>query len=361
MNGHIPRTPRRKTAVACQFCRLKKIKCDGLRPICGACSKKGWGTDRCTYNLIERRTESISENTLRRLQHRIESLENQNQQLPPRPPLPQLASPSQQIQIQYTVDAGPSLAITDTPTTNSEANAITSAATGEQQSEGFHGTSSAASFLNTVRLAIEGQASGDYTPGTVPASRRDPVPTKRQLEYGLPPRKLSDELQEGYWKFVYPLYPFVDRGTFDQIYGCLWAGTPLPGNSTQAMRLDEAASVATLDLVLALGCQYRVQTEPGEAHNEAEIFFNRAHALVTFDPTDTSLLTVQILQVMLLMAQYLTGTGNTHKAWGIVGMALRGCHHLGLHRSTMYHEAGLDARDQKRAKMLYQGCVMIER
>ncbi|OSX56743.1 hypothetical protein POSPLADRAFT_1158789, partial [Postia placenta MAD-698-R-SB12] len=34
-----PRTPLR-TKVACQFCRARKIKCDG-RPICANCQRRG--------------------------------------------------------------------------------------------------------------------------------------------------------------------------------------------------------------------------------------------------------------------------------------------------------------------------------
>ncbi|KAG5720610.1 hypothetical protein E4T56_gene4541 [Termitomyces sp. T112] len=34
------RTPRR-TPMACQFCRGRKLKCDGLRPLCSNCNKRG--------------------------------------------------------------------------------------------------------------------------------------------------------------------------------------------------------------------------------------------------------------------------------------------------------------------------------
>ncbi|KAI0925623.1 hypothetical protein AcV5_008308 [Taiwanofungus camphoratus] len=39
-----PRTPRR-TPMACQFCRGRKMKCDG-RPICANCSRRGIA---CSY------------------------------------------------------------------------------------------------------------------------------------------------------------------------------------------------------------------------------------------------------------------------------------------------------------------------
>ncbi|KAJ9603731.1 hypothetical protein H2200_011917 [Cladophialophora chaetospira] len=293
---------------------------------------------------------------------RIESLEqSRNQVSPPsRPPPRYPTSPLRQNQEMLDVQS-PIISTTDTSAPGGEVNAITSAATGETQSEGYHGESSAATFLNTVRQAIEGQASANLTTVSIPATQRPVVATSRHLEYVLPPRKLSEELQEDYWKFVYPLYPFMDRDTFDQLYRCLWDGSSLPSSASPITRLDEAASVASFNLILALGCQYRDQTEPGEAHNEAEVFYNRAHALIKFDPTDPSHLTIQSLQVMLLMTQYLTGTGNTHVAWGIIGMALRGCHHLGLHRNTTYDNNVLNTKGKQIARIIYNGSLMLER
>ncbi|KAJ7271122.1 hypothetical protein C8J57DRAFT_1065601, partial [Mycena rebaudengoi] len=40
-----PRVPRR-TPMACQFCRARKLKCDGSRPQCNNCSRRGYP---CTY------------------------------------------------------------------------------------------------------------------------------------------------------------------------------------------------------------------------------------------------------------------------------------------------------------------------
>ncbi|GLB44493.1 putative GAL4-like Zn(II)2Cys6 (or C6 zinc) binuclear cluster DNA-binding domain [Lyophyllum shimeji] len=40
-----PRTPRR-TPMACQFCRGRKLKCDGLRPSCSNCNRRGYP---CNY------------------------------------------------------------------------------------------------------------------------------------------------------------------------------------------------------------------------------------------------------------------------------------------------------------------------
>ncbi|KAF8841875.1 hypothetical protein BDN67DRAFT_858525, partial [Paxillus ammoniavirescens] len=44
-NDEAPRVPRR-TPMACQFCRGRKLKCDGSRPCCSNCNRRGYP---CVY------------------------------------------------------------------------------------------------------------------------------------------------------------------------------------------------------------------------------------------------------------------------------------------------------------------------
>ncbi|KAE9392598.1 hypothetical protein BT96DRAFT_830400, partial [Gymnopus androsaceus JB14] len=41
-----PRVSRPRTTVACEFCRARKLKCDGVRPFCYNCNRRGLA---CTY------------------------------------------------------------------------------------------------------------------------------------------------------------------------------------------------------------------------------------------------------------------------------------------------------------------------
>ncbi|KAF8816892.1 hypothetical protein BYT27DRAFT_7205259, partial [Phlegmacium glaucopus] len=45
-----PRTPKR-TPMACQFCRGRKLKCDGMRPSCANCHRRGYP---CAYTPINK-------------------------------------------------------------------------------------------------------------------------------------------------------------------------------------------------------------------------------------------------------------------------------------------------------------------
>lgn len=44
------RSKRRKTAVACNECRDRERKCDGRRPVCGACSVRVKGEQNCIWD-----------------------------------------------------------------------------------------------------------------------------------------------------------------------------------------------------------------------------------------------------------------------------------------------------------------------
>ncbi|KAF8252462.1 hypothetical protein K440DRAFT_399743 [Wilcoxina mikolae CBS 423.85] len=47
--GDTRQVKRRKVATACDECRQRKSKCDGVKPSCGPCERKGRGPGRCTY------------------------------------------------------------------------------------------------------------------------------------------------------------------------------------------------------------------------------------------------------------------------------------------------------------------------
>ncbi|KAJ7636654.1 Zn(2)-Cys(6) binuclear cluster domain-containing protein [Roridomyces roridus] len=72
--AHAPRTnlPRGK---ACMNCRRRKIKCDGIKPVCGQCSRSPGAADDCEYPLEGRSRTQQLEETIKKLQSRIGELE----------------------------------------------------------------------------------------------------------------------------------------------------------------------------------------------------------------------------------------------------------------------------------------------
>ena len=74
----IPRLPapttsrgRRRSARACEACRTRKTKCDGVRPICGQCA---YHNNRCTYEDVKRVRDQKMLDILARRVDRYETL-----------------------------------------------------------------------------------------------------------------------------------------------------------------------------------------------------------------------------------------------------------------------------------------------
>ncbi|KAJ6172659.1 hypothetical protein N7470_001726, partial [Penicillium chermesinum] len=65
---------RRKIALACDSCREKKVRCDGVKPICGPCSRRSYKIDRCVYKIENARSAS-NDAYLKVLHDRIRKLE----------------------------------------------------------------------------------------------------------------------------------------------------------------------------------------------------------------------------------------------------------------------------------------------
>lgn len=65
---------RRKIALACESCRDKKVRCDGIKPICGPCARRSYTVDQCVYKLDNARSASNDE-YLKILHDRIRELE----------------------------------------------------------------------------------------------------------------------------------------------------------------------------------------------------------------------------------------------------------------------------------------------
>lgn len=215
--------------------------------------------------------------------------------------------------------------------------------------------------MKHIRQAIEGRPLEDGRSDSQSNRVTTPISVSSP-DYLLPPRQFADSLLNRYWDFVHPLYPFLHRSSFYEIYEALWTGQESPNTTCTIMRVDKATSVCILNLVLALGCQYHHEAGSEKSNATAEEFFKRARSLLRINPIEPSDNTLQLVQAMLLMTQFLMGTGHTHKAWGVVGMAVRTCIQLGLHRAA---DSGMaifpKPIHREIVRRVYHGALMLER
>jgi hypothetical protein len=190
----------------------------------------------------------------------------------------------------------------------------------------------------------------------------------------IPPRNRADALLESYWINFHSLYPFLHRPSFTEKYLTLW--TPCPkdhpaqGPGSQRSRgfyddLDDKTFHCLLNLVFALGSQSGTIGDGSDRTQLGLTFFERAKALIDFDMLVQG--NIYLVQMLILMGQYLQSTDMTSACWNMVGLAIRVAQGIGLHHEPDHCDQGccstgklnqLEAEMRRRA---WTGCVLLDR
>ena len=229
----------------------------------------------------------------------------------------------------------------------------------ERPSQGFFGSSSAASFIRQIKMAVDKKVplpdrhTSDSLLGLAPPSSL--MSTKKQRpstvpNYVLPPRKTADGLVRVYWTFVFPLYPLVDGVHLRAEYERIWTG--------EALESDENMLMCTFNVIFALACQLADFIPPEEREASADAFFTRAKDLLQFNLWNTG--SAALIQCLLLMAQYLQSTDSAHQCWIVTGLAIRNAQGLGLHLPQTI-ACLQNPQEQQLARKIWHGCVLMDR
>lgn len=238
-------------------------------------------------------------------------------------------------------------------------NAMMGAVEEERPTQGFFGSSSAASFMHQIKMAVDRRVTSphrrtsdtilgvSHAPGLM--STRPEKPSSIQ-SYVLPPRKTADSLMGVYWSFVFPLYPLVDGIRLRAEYEKVWTGEPL--------ETDESMLMCTINVIFALACQLADFILPEEREASADAFFSRAKDLLQFNLWDTG--SAALIQCLLLMAQYLQSTDSAHQCWIVTGLAIRNAQSLGLHLPQTIARLP-SPQEQQLARKIWHGCVLMDR
>ncbi|KAE8361992.1 fungal-specific transcription factor domain-containing protein [Aspergillus caelatus] len=400
---------RRKIAVACDECRVRKIRCDGAQPVCGPCTRKADPGVQCIYT---GKQKLAVQNYIATLESRLKLLTNPRR-TPARAPTSVEHESSDHVQestLSYSpvssfdapvptqfippssvsenrhrlassipantdvVGGSPSASACRSPSRKTAGyisgqaqarqradgvNAMMGAVEEERPTQGFFGSSSAASFMHQIKMAVDRRVTSphrrtsdtilgvSHAPGLM--SARSEKPSSIQ-SYVLPPRKTADSLMGVYWSFVFPLYPLVDGIRLRAEYGKIWTGEPLES--------DESMLMCTFNVIFALACQLADFILPEEREASADAFFSRAKDLLQFNLWDTG--SAALIQCLLLMAQYLQSTDSAHQCWIVTGLAIRNAQSLGLHLPQTIARLP-SPQEQQLARKIWHGCVLMDR
>ncbi|GIJ97924.1 hypothetical protein Aspvir_000030 [Aspergillus viridinutans] len=312
---------RYKAALACTTCRRRKVKCDGIRPVCGRCQTKTELQETCTYiPASARRSRTVNV------------------------PLSSAAASSQ------------------LPTPG------TSAQTCSEQSD-LIGSPGAQAAGDPGEFSFEVKAAVEAKLGLPSSKKRCPIPLTDAPLFGLlslpeiidvaanpadnvlPPRKHADHLVSLYWRCLDPLEPLLNHRSFCTAYQALVDG--------REMECNEQISLCTLNLVFALSTQLQESTPSEQRDSASRTFFLRAWHLLRPEIVLWQPGSVEIVQCLILMTRYLQCTRNLQQTWMALGSAVRIALNIGLDRSEK--NLTVSDRETQLTRDVWQQCVFMDR
>lgn len=193
----------------------------------------------------------------------------------------------------------------------------------------------------------------------------------RAMRCNLPLRKDSDALVVRYFSRHNRIFPILHRSTFLAQYERLWdsefsSGHPRQrGCSGLCTQKSKGKMLPTIvHLVLALGSLFSSQSLEENA-SRAESFYRMAQGINFLEMMDDEV-SIELIQVGLLMGMYLQSTERYSKCWNVTGFTIRMAQNMGLHFTVAEaRKRGLLAPDaapedvEMRTRVWY-GCILLD-
>ncbi|KAF5232763.1 hypothetical protein FAUST_8550 [Fusarium austroamericanum] len=344
--------PGKARSLACRQCRDRKIRCDGARPVCDSCSRRGLCAEQCVYPEIEHEGSIASSRSyIRALQKRVQELEEKERQLElvahgrdafaantpahdewrkhstspsvvsermTRPPRPiDHALPPIHVDSGYPLPSIPARA-GSLPMVHEPASCY---------SRQHHPMGASPPLTDDLEDAapVKPSSFGSYSSNVKAALMLQKIT--------LPPADLMDELLAEYFNIDWITMPIVHRPSFYQRYHRLIA----VANSRyrRDIPLEEATELAaTYSLLfgmLAIGQLAKsTVTESAESHlAHAYELHQQAKTLLLVDLL--SVASLPVVQALVVHTRFLRRAGAPQESWVLTGMAYRLAEGLMLH------------------------------
>ncbi|KAE8375264.1 fungal-specific transcription factor domain-containing protein [Aspergillus bertholletiae] len=364
---------RRKASLCCEPCRERKSHCDGRKPICGPCSQRSHGVNRCRYNRSVVRLLDTDE-YLQVLYRHIRELEEVCHEAgipvpifdPDAAPMGLDEATPPQIGLGIQFDSPPAFPPPIKPET------FPSLLTNPQEGDlnlleasklGYNARFSkppnmilgSPSSACLIRLLTQGRLLRDIPYG----------PTHAHLDGSLlPPRDLADHLLSCFWDRVYCLYPFCDRPSVQDAYEALWMSGNIVDKKSSELNIglggrsdsgrESPVFICALNIIFALGCHFADISVP-DRNAIAHTFFLRAKHNIGLDLLEIH--TVGAVQTLLLASLYLQSIPDPHKSWDLAGVACRIAQGLRLHEDRP--DSSQDPLELEMQRRTWHGCIMM--
>lgn len=170
--------------------------------------------------------------------------------------------------------------------------------------------------------------------------------------FELPSRFVADRLVDAYFKYRHPLNTYLHEETFRHRYRRIWLSQDLGGEEATQQSL---AWFGLVNLVFAFGSDHAQVT--GRSAGDRSRYFKRAKTLIFSGLLQSG--SVELVQALLLMGQYLHGSLELNNCWTVVGLAIRTAQGLGLHLDPSSFTS--DIIEQEVRKRVWWGCFVLDR
>ncbi|CAE6349837.1 unnamed protein product [Rhizoctonia solani] len=315
-----------KISLACNFCRARKRKCDGSRPICGYCRTMKNST--CTFDVHSDRRKPVPRSYVTALEARVKTLEHVIRAMGGTLPPPDAALDAFDSEdITHNLGGSP-----ESSYPPEESHSILH----EKLPEDSGASVEAILDIARLRLSVSehidpsapessskfcyyGPTSSRFLSGTGTSERpvaglfghcgvRDSINERKTSNLFDDP--LEAELLNKFWKWQDIHCTIVDRDIFLEAY-------------QKGERDSEWVSPMLIDMMLAIGVQFGHQ-----GHGRKAIYAARAEALVMHELGQPTMATMQAVQ---LMAIFQIGASRVSVGWSLNGLAVAMSNKMGLH------------------------------
>lgn len=232
--------------------------------------------------------------------------------------------------------------------------------------DGYFGESSTFAFVSNVQSGSRLQhrrtdlhrnkrrrLSSNRTAETSKAETAGLTPREENGSYDLPLKQLADSLLDAYFARVHRLYPFVHEQTFRLDYERIYLR-----HDRENVAESRPVSIALLYMVFAHGAEFCKSLSEIEAGRMAADFVDKAKRIVFAHMFRQE--SLELVQSLLLMCQYLQSTLELNQCWSLVGLMTRTAISLGLHFNPPTSDA-LTTIEREVRKRVWFGCFMIDR
>ncbi|KAK4191595.1 fungal-specific transcription factor domain-containing protein [Podospora australis] len=325
-----------RIAQACDRCRSKKIRCDGIRPCCSQCANVGFEcrtSDKLSRRAFPRGyTESLEER-VRALEQEVRELKDLLDEKDEKiDMLSRMHNNRRSPAESRHLSPAPSSKGESTPPPKEDTFRVQASPLllGVENSDSyFMGGSSGRSFIESFKRKIQenGKSCTDFNPeaflhiqGCYPLTQK-----KLSSSMTVPPRLFSDRCVNVYFQEWSPLFPVLHKPTFLRVYEEFVADPDKVKNNHKLAQLYLVFSIAALsseqpDLAQIALCEQQWQ---------------RALEAILMDNT------MMTLQCLLLALIYCTIRADYKRLQHYKGIAVGLSHRLGLHQSQKRFSFGV--------------------